>query len=77
MQGDPALVEQLHIELSSLAQELNELSKRNDELMTAKEADAIIIRDMGIQLKEYKRKYEQAKTELRHFKGMPLWLRFM
>lgn len=49
--------------------ELSDLSKRNDELMTAKDADLVVIRDLDSQLKEYKRKYEQAKTELRSMKG--------
>ena len=49
--------------------ELTDLSKRNDELMTAKDADLVVIRDLDTQLKEYKRKYEQAKTELRSMKG--------
>ena len=49
--------------------ELSDLSKRNDELMTAKDADLVVIRDLDAQLKEYKRKYEQAKTELRSMKG--------
>lgn len=37
--------------------------------MTAKENDLNVIRDLDSQLKEYKRKYEQAKTELRNVKG--------
>jgi len=37
--------------------------------MTAKENDFNVIRDFDCQLKEYKRKYEQAKTELRSVKG--------
>ena len=49
--------------------ELSDLSSRNDELMTAKDSDLIIIRDLDVQLKEYKRKYEQAKTELRSIKA--------
>lgn len=49
--------------------ELNELSRQNDELITSKDSDLILIRDLGNQLKEYKRKYEQAKTELRSVKG--------
>jgi hypothetical protein len=40
----------------------------NDEPMTAKDADPVI-RDLDVQLKEYKRRYEQAKTKLRSFKG--------
>ena len=49
--------------------ELNDLSRQNDELITSKDSDLILIRDLGNQLKEYKRKYEQAKTELRSVKG--------
>lgn len=49
--------------------ELDDLAKRNDELMTAKDSDLVVIRDLDAQLKEYKRKYEQAKTELRSVKG--------
>jgi hypothetical protein len=41
---------------------------RNDEPMTAKVVDLVIL-DLDVQLKEYKRRYEQAKTELRRFKG--------
>lgn len=50
--------------------EINELSRRNDELMTSKDSDNVLIRDLDNQLKEYKRKYEQAKTELRSMKGV-------
>lgn len=49
--------------------ELTDLSRRNDELMSAKDSDLVIIRDLDSQLKDYKRKYEQAKTELRSVKG--------
>ncbi len=56
--------------MEGLVNELNDLSRRNDELMTAKENDLNVIRDLNSQLKEYKRKYEQAKTELRGVKGM-------
>jgi protein SPA2 len=55
--------------MQGLLTELNELSRRNDELMTAKDSDLIVIRDLDQQMKEYKRKYEQAKTELRNLKG--------
>jgi len=54
--------------------EINELSRRNDELMTSKDSDNVLIRDLDNQLKEYKRKYEQAKTELRSVKGMSSFL---
>jgi protein SPA2 len=55
--------------MEGLLTELSELSRRNDELMTAKDSDLIVIHDLDTQLKEYKRKYEQAKTELRSVKG--------
>jgi tetrahydromethanopterin S-methyltransferase subunit G len=54
--------------------ELNDLSRQNDELITSKDSDLILIRDLGNQLKEYKRKYEQAKTELRSVKGKKIGL---
>jgi hypothetical protein len=37
--------------------------------MTGKDSDLVFISDLDGQLKEYKHKYEQAKTELRHVKG--------
>lgn len=49
--------------------ELTDLSRRNDELMSAKDSDHSIIKNLDTQLKDYKRKYEQAKTELRSVKG--------
>ena len=52
-----------------LIAEVSDLSRRNDELMTSKDSDLTVIRDLDAQLKEYKRKYEQAKTELRSMKG--------
>lgn len=55
--------------MEGLVIELTDLSRRNDELMIAKDADVTVIRDLDAQLKEYKRKYEQAKTELRSVKG--------
>ena len=63
------MVEQLRTDMEGLLLELDNLSRRNDELMTAKDSDLSIIRDLDQQLKEYKRKYEQAKTELRSVKG--------
>jgi predicted nucleic acid-binding Zn-ribbon protein len=56
--------------MEGLLMEINELSRRNDELMTSKDSDNALIRDLDNQLKEYKRKYEQAKTELRSVKGV-------
>ena len=42
--------------------------------MIAKDSDLNVIRDLDAQLKEYKRKYEQAKTELRSIKGLESFL---
>lgn len=63
------LLDQLRSDMEGLVIELSDLSRRNDELMTAKDSDLVVIRDLDAQLKEYKRKYEQAKTELRSVKG--------
>lgn len=63
------MVDQLRNDMEGLLVELDNLSRRNDELMTAKDSDLAIIRDLDVQLKEYKRKYEQAKTELRSVKS--------
>ena len=49
--------------------ELSDLSRRNDELQSEKDNDFALIRELEGQVKEYKRKYEQAKTELRSAKG--------
>jgi protein SPA2 len=62
--------------MEGLIKELSDLSRRNDELITAKDSDLSVIRDLDNQLKEYKRKYEQAKTELRSVKGMSGLLSF-
>ena len=56
--------------MENLIAEVTDLSRRNDELMTSKDSDLVVIRDLDTQLKEYKRKYEQAKTELRSVKGI-------
>ena len=63
------MIEQLRSDMEGLMTELADLGRRNDELMTAKDADLAVIRDLDNQLKEYKRKYELAKTELRGVKG--------
>ena len=65
------MVEQLRNDMESLIAEISELSRRNDELMASKDSDNALIREMDSQLKEYKRKYELAKTELRSVKGAP------
>ncbi|KAI6115974.1 hypothetical protein F5141DRAFT_1100060 [Pisolithus sp. B1] len=63
------MIEQLRSDMEGLMAELTDLGRRNDELMTGKEADLAVIRDLDSQLKEYKRRYEQAKTELRSVKA--------
>jgi hypothetical protein len=68
-QADPEVVEQLRMDMQGLLNELSDLSRRNDELMHARDSDLIMIRDLDTQLREYKRKYELAKTELRNVKG--------
>ena len=65
------MIEQLRSDMEGLMIELADLGRRNDELMTAKDADLAVIHDLDNQLKEYKRKYELAKTELRSVKGKP------
>ncbi|KAJ7668486.1 hypothetical protein DFH06DRAFT_200869 [Mycena polygramma] len=67
--ADPEIVDQLRTDMEGLLGELGDLSRRNDELMTAKDTDLAVIRDLDNQLKDYKRKYEQAKTELRSVKA--------
>lgn len=69
LQADSEVVEQLRSDMEVLIAEVSDLSRRNDELMTSKDSDLTVIRDLDAQLKEYKRKYEQAKTELRSMKG--------
>jgi len=66
---DSEVVEQLRADMEGLIAEVSDLSRRNDELMTSKDSDLIVIRDLDAQLKDYKRKYEQAKTELRSVKA--------
>ncbi len=50
--------------------ELEDLSQRNDELLNAKDSYLAVIQNLDSQLKDYKRKYESAKTELRSLKGL-------
>ena len=76
LQTDSEVVEQLRGDMEGLIAEVSDLSRRNDELMTSKDSDLIVIRDLDAQLKDYKRKYEQAKTELRSVKGRDAHLIF-
>ncbi|KAG6866201.1 hypothetical protein C0991_007226 [Blastosporella zonata] len=68
-EADLEVVNQLRVDMEGLLSELGDLARRNDELMTAKDSDLVVIRDLDQQLKDYKRKYEQAKTELRNVKA--------
>lgn len=71
-QADSQIVDQLRNDIDSLFADLTDLSHRNDDLQTEKEQDMATLRELDTQLKEYKRKYEQAKTELRSSRGGPL-----
>ncbi|KAI0759954.1 hypothetical protein BD413DRAFT_594323 [Trametes elegans] len=66
---DSEILDQLRSDMEGLLTELSDLSRRNDELMAAKDSDLATIRDLDAQMKDYKRKYEQAKTELRSVKA--------
>jgi protein SPA2 len=73
---DPEIVEQLRSDMQGLLVELSDLSRRNDEALAARDSDQMVIRDLDGQLKDYKRKYELAKTDLRNVKGTFLRLIF-
>ena len=64
------MADELRSEMQNLVDELKELSMRNDELLSEKDVDQATIFNLQDQVKEYKRKYEQAKSELRGFKGI-------
>ncbi|KAH9962506.1 hypothetical protein BGW80DRAFT_1545542 [Lactifluus volemus] len=70
--ADSEVVEQLHSDMEALISKVSDLSRQNDELMLSKDSDLVVICDLDAQLKEYKRKYEQAKTELRSVKATSL-----
>ncbi|KAG7090973.1 hypothetical protein E1B28_010040 [Marasmius oreades] len=69
VESDAELMEKLRSDMQNLITELGDLSRRNDELTTANHTQLISMRDLEHQVKEYKRKYEQAKTELRSVKA--------
>ncbi|KZV75957.1 hypothetical protein PENSPDRAFT_599275 [Peniophora sp. CONT] len=64
-----AVVEQLRNDTEGLLTELGDVSARNDELIAAREADARTIRELENQVREWRKKYENAKTELRSIKA--------
>ena len=51
-QVDAAILDQLRSELEGLMTELTDASRRNDELMTEKDNDLALIRDLEVQVKE-------------------------
>ncbi|KAN0062694.1 component of the polarisome [Thecaphora frezii] len=63
------VVQELKEEVSSLLEELRQLSDRHDEVNADRESDAAIIKDLHSQIASYKRMYEAAKTELRTLKA--------
>lgn len=69
-QADPDNVEQLQADLEGLISELDDLSQRNDVLVAEREADLRQILKLEGEVKDYRRKYEAAKTELRGLKGI-------
>ncbi|CAO1637176.1 unnamed protein product [Sympodiomycopsis kandeliae] len=63
------VVHDLRSEVESLVEEVQQLSARNEELVSEKDQDLVVIRDLNQQIQTFKRKYEQAKTELRQYKA--------
>lgn len=63
------VVTELRSEVTNLMEELRQLSLRHDEILSDKENEQTIIRDLNNQVSSYKRKYENAKTELRNLKA--------
>ena len=63
------LVQDMRTEVESLVQEVQQLSSRNEELVAEKDQDLLVIRDLNQQIQTFKRKFEQARTELRQYKA--------
>lgn len=63
------IVQDLRAEVESLVHEVQQLSGRNEELVAEKDQDLVVIRDLNQQVQTFKRKYDQAKTELRQYKA--------
>lgn len=60
--------------METLLEDLKEISAQNEELMSGKEADSASIATLETQLADYRQKYERARTELRNFKGMDIFI---
>lgn len=63
------IIQELRAEVESLVQEISQLSARNEELIAEKDQDLLVISDLNQQVQSYKRRYEQAKVELRQYKA--------
>ncbi len=63
------IAQELQGQVASLMQELKELAQRNDHMMAELDSNAMVISDLNAQVQSYKRKYENAKTELRNLKA--------
>ena len=63
------VVQELQGQVSTLMEELKELSSRNDEMLAENDNHTAVIRDLNQQVQSYKRKYENAKSELRTLKA--------
>ena len=62
-------MDQLRQDMEELLAELSDVSARNDELIAARDTDARTIRELEGQVREWKKKYEAVKTELRSVKS--------
>ncbi|GAC74482.1 hypothetical protein PANT_11d00077 [Moesziomyces antarcticus T-34] len=63
------VVGELKQEVSTLLEELRELSARHEEMQADRDNDVTVIKDLNAQMANYKRLYETAKTELRNLKA--------
>uniref|UniRef100_V5EZQ6 GIT Spa2 homology (SHD) domain-containing protein n=1 Tax=Kalmanozyma brasiliensis (strain GHG001) TaxID=1365824 RepID=V5EZQ6_KALBG len=63
------VVNELKQEVSTLLEELRDLSTRNEEMQADRDNDLVVIKDLERQMANYKRLYEAAKIELRNLKA--------
>jgi uncharacterized protein (DUF3084 family) len=66
---NPETMRELQVEVVGLLEELKALSERNEELLAEKDSDLATIRQLDDEVREYKRRWETTKTELRNLKG--------
>lgn len=66
---DDAVVTELQSEVRSLVDELNNLSLRNDELMSEREREMEAAAMLEKKVDEYKQKFNAARTQLRNIKA--------